>query len=362
MKTFERDYFVQSNVKQIVEVNEDAFLKAIKVGWLPIPQSVVPPERVPFLWSEVPNGVESDKNDFYEELNDAVEKSLPFDCDKIGIWFSGGIDSSTLLRILVDQIGPERIVAFRLNFGYRDEEVEASRLLSDDLGVKLITSDMGMYDHIELLEETIRNKRMPTAFNTQVTFAQNLCVDNDIKIVYSALGLDEIQAGYPGHVNASDEAFPGIEKEYLWRCHSHYAWNQKYLCPKLDVRFPFLDANLIEYSRGLPRDAKCRGQETKVLLREVMKDRLPTMIVEAGRLAGIKGGFVPPISKWWKEGLGDWAIGEIKKAPKKITSSALGSWYALKNAFGKGNRWIQLRVASVPTLMRLAENDDFASQ
>jgi asparagine synthetase B (glutamine-hydrolysing) len=346
----------------MVEVNEDALLKAIKVGWLPIPESVIPPERFPFLWNEVPNGAESDKNAFYEELNDAVEKSLPTDSDKIGIWFSGGIDSSTLLRILVDQIGPEKIVAFRLNCGYRDDEVEASRLLADDLSVKLITSDMGMRDHIELLEETIRNNRMPTAFNTQVTFAQNLCVDNEIKIVYSALGLDEIQAGYPGHVNASNEAFPGIEKEYLWRCQSHYAWNQKYLCPKLDVRFPFLDAKLIEYSLGLPRDAKCRGQETKFLLREVMKDRIPKMIVEAGRIAGTKGGFVPPIGKWWKEGLGDWVNEEIKKVPKKITSSALGPWYALKNAFGKGNRWIQLRVASVPTLMRLAENDDFTRQ
>lgn len=344
----------------MVEVNEEALLKAIQVGWLPIPESVVPPERVPFLWSEVPNGVESDKNDFYEELNDAVEKSLTLDRDKIGIWFSGGIDSSTLLRILVDQIGSERIVAFRVNFGYRDDEVEASRLLSDDLGVKLITSDMEMRDHIELLEETIRNNRMPTAFNTQVTFAQNLCVDNDIKIVYSALGLDEIQAGYPGHVNASNDAFPGIEKEYLWRCQSHYAWNQKYLCPKLDIRFPFLDVKLIEYSRGLSRDAKCRGQETKVLLREVMKDRLPKLIVEAGRIAGTKGGFVPPRITWWKEGLRDWASEEIKKAPKKISSLALGPWYALKNAFGRGNIWIQLRVASVPTLMRLAENDDFA--
>jgi asparagine synthetase B (glutamine-hydrolysing) len=346
----------------MVKVYKDALLKAIQVGWLPIPESVVPPERVPFLWKEVPDGTGSDKNDFFEALNYAVERNLNTINDKIGIWFSGGIDSSTLLKILVNQIGSERVVAFRLNFGYRDDEYEASRLLSDELDVKIITKEMEIRDHIELLEETIRNNRMPTAFNTQVTYAQNLCFDNNIKIVFSALGMDEIQAGYPGHVNVSNEAFPEIEKEYLWRCHSHYAWNQKYLCPKLDVRFPFLDAKLIEYSRGLPRNAKCQGKETKVLLREVMKDKLPKMIVEAGRIAGTKGGFVPPINKWWSEGLGSWASSEIKKAPKNIISSALDPWYALKNVFGKGNRWIQLRVASVPTLMSLAENDDFTYQ
>ncbi|MFC1585329.1 asparagine synthase (glutamine-hydrolyzing) [Fibrobacterota bacterium] len=64
----------------------------------------------------------------------------------------------------------------------------------------------------------------------------------------------------------------------------------------LEVRVPFLDHKLLEFSASLPSDMKLRGLTTKYLLKKVMRGRLPAEI-----LYGRKKGFSVPMNKWLKD-------------------------------------------------------------
>jgi asparagine synthase (glutamine-hydrolysing) len=61
----------------------------------------------------------------------------------------------------------------------------------------------------------------------------------------------------------------------------------------LEIRAPYCDHRLVEYVFSLPGDAKLRGRETKALLRQTLRPRLP-----ARALSKPKVGFNPPMGVW----------------------------------------------------------------
>ncbi len=66
----------------------------------------------------------------------------------------------------------------------------------------------------------------------------------------------------------------------------------------LEVRAPFLDTALAEFACALPSSMKLRGGVRKLLLRRMLRGRLPQGILERG-----KKGFGMPLAKWLKGGL-----------------------------------------------------------
>lgn len=64
----------------------------------------------------------------------------------------------------------------------------------------------------------------------------------------------------------------------------------------LEVRAPYLDKRVLDFSAKLPVHWKVHGKERKVLLRKLAAKRLPT-----NWNIGRKQGFVPPLSDWLKE-------------------------------------------------------------
>jgi asparagine synthase (glutamine-hydrolysing) len=68
----------------------------------------------------------------------------------------------------------------------------------------------------------------------------------------------------------------------------------------LEVRCPFLDADLVEYMAGLPVQFKVSGMTTKPLLKRLMAPKLPPGI--AGRA---KHGFGVPVGSWLRTDLRD---------------------------------------------------------
>jgi asparagine synthase (glutamine-hydrolysing) len=89
---------------------------------------------------------------------------------------------------------------------------------------------------------------------------------------------------------------------YLW-------WDQKYFLPddiltkvdrmsmahSLEVRPPFLDHRIVEFAAALPPSHKMRGSRQKIVLKQLMKNRLPEMIL--GRK---KTGFDIPAHEWMR--------------------------------------------------------------
>jgi asparagine synthase (glutamine-hydrolysing) len=61
----------------------------------------------------------------------------------------------------------------------------------------------------------------------------------------------------------------------------------------LELRVPFLDHKLVEFTAGLPAKFKLRGRWGKVLLREAMRGVLPEPILHRA-----KKGFPVPTEQW----------------------------------------------------------------
>jgi asparagine synthase (glutamine-hydrolysing) len=63
----------------------------------------------------------------------------------------------------------------------------------------------------------------------------------------------------------------------------------------LEVRAPFLDPRVAEFTASLPCDYKLRGQKTKYILKKAVNDLLPPFVTRRG-----KKGFGVPVAEWLK--------------------------------------------------------------
>jgi asparagine synthase (glutamine-hydrolysing) len=88
----------------------------------------------------------------------------------------------------------------------------------------------------------------------------------------------------------------------------------------LEARVPFLDHRLVDWAAGLPDEMRIRGGQTKAVLREAFRDRLPASILERSKM-----GFDLPLAEWIRGPLRPLA-GDL------LTESKLGRWEGLKAA------------------------------
>ena len=70
----------------------------------------------------------------------------------------------------------------------------------------------------------------------------------------------------------------------------------------IESRAPFLDKDIIDFSINLPLSLKVASGKTKIILREILKQKLPIKLFERPKM-----GFSIPVSKWLQEDLKDWA-------------------------------------------------------
>lgn len=84
----------------------------------------------------------------------------------------------------------------------------------------------------------------------------------------------------------------------------------------LEVRSPFLDYKLVDFVSSLPYAMKCRGLETKHLLKKLMKNKLPK-----GIALRRKKGFGIPLAQWLRNELREFCRGAL--AEQKIRKTGL---------------------------------------
>ena len=358
-----------SKVKRTVsrsDVNEENLLTVIRDGWLPIPKTTIPPERKNFLWDTLEVEPYDSSRDYNGKLLDNLRSATHHtihewgdidSIDRVGVWLSGGVDSSTLLYLTCKMLGPARVRAYSVNFGDQ-AEVERAKSTADWCDVKLLIEEMTAEDSIQLTEDAVLSRRSPVD-TTHVDFASKLCSGNGTRKVLSALGLDELQGGYPAHVNAGDEEFFEVETNPLWKCQSSYAWFQRVQSKRyVEVKFPFLRGELIGWCRGLPRTHKCIGRETKVRLRKELKaySSIPEENIEAGRTVGTKGGFCPILERWFEDRLEEWCEKNIP--PNGLTSQARFKI----DGMTERHLWRKWRAGTINTFLRLLDEGKFDNQ
>lgn len=131
---------------------------------------------------------------------------------------------------------------------------------------------------------------------------------NEVKVVLSGEGADELFGGYvrfvPNEFNRkAQEAFPSYKALFPYRdmMREEFQGNMQELLRMgdrmasahgVENRCPFLDRRVIEFAFSLPVELKINGYDTKIVLRELLKKRMPEYKFEE------KHGLYCSVNKW----------------------------------------------------------------
>lgn len=205
----------------------------------------------------------------YEALKDVEAK-------KVGVAFSGGVDSSVLAKVCKD-MGKE-VTLLTIGFS-RQRDIEISQGASETLGPNLLHDLVPL----EELEDGLRTVLATIEFDRLVRlencasfyYVFRLASEHELGTVLSANGIDELFCGY----HAYKEVFGNEEAlKSLMTVSIETAKKDKKEIDKLSALFsveymcPFLSEAFIDFAMDIPFEFKIKGKDDdmrKHVLREV---------------------------------------------------------------------------------------------
>lgn len=350
-----------------------------------------------------------------ELLRQSVKEQLVSDVP-LGVWSSGGLDSSTLLHY-ASELSPRQLKTFSVSFnGISCDESHYFRRTAQHYGTDHHEFNMGPNDDIAAVVEDLAHYSdepsadagaLPVWFLSKMT-------RREVTVALSGDGADELLAGYctyradayAAHIRRLPQSLRGLFNqlslflpvsdqkigfEYklkrllagslLSEDESHFFWNgtfngkekhallssnghpcvgslyhtlpvhgrhlsrlnrnllvdQTYYLPddilykcdrmsmahSLEVRPAFLDHRIVEFAATLPEALKLNGSTTKVVLRHLMRDKLPPQIIQRK-----KEGFDIPAHAWFRTILKPLLLDTINR--QTVEASDLFHWPAVK--------------------------------
>lgn len=339
-------------------------------------------------------------------LKEAVKKRLLADVP-LGVFLSGGIDSSLVVAMMTELIPPSQVQAFSIGFLEKEvNELPYARAVADHLGVTHHFKNFSQKDVLELMPRIADFLDEPMADPSILpTFLLSSFVKEGVTVALSGDGGDENFAGYPKYLahhllektrlgklplSSVSGFFPGKFEAFLhyasYPLHlrnqlwiSHFSpteveellgerasfddperYHQRFngqnsldeaffldqnltlpdlylvktdrasMAASLEVRCPFLDKSLIEFSATIPAGLKLKNFQTKSLLKKIALERLPENVVNRP-----KRGFGIPLGKWLSGELGP--LVKEKLDPIKIKNEGLFNSQAVAGILERGN-------------------------
>jgi len=206
-------------------------------------------------------------------LIQSIEKRIPQ--RKFGLLFSGGLDS-TFIALILKKLNckftcyvaalhnPNRKEAEDLTYA-----IKAAKLLHLDLKIIKIPEPKvpSLLKKIVPLIEDSNVVKVGVALPFYVACQQ--AKKDNCKVIFSGLGSEEIFAGYERHKksnNINKECLSGLLKMFE---RDTYRDDVITMNNNLELRLPFLDKKLINYSLKIPEKYKIKQDQTKVILRQV---------------------------------------------------------------------------------------------
>lgn len=326
------------------------------------------------------NTINEDKKEtLHQKLNDSIDLRLRSDVP-VGVFLSGGIDSSLVAAITTKK--HEKVDTFSIGFhSDRYDESKYAKEVAKHIGS---THHHFMFDEdsfVDLLPIVVSELDEPLADQACLpTYWLSKEAKKHVTVVLSGEGADEIFGGYSyyKHFEKENNLTTLVENENnitpsgfpllmsIDSCKSFMNINfkdettyEKQLFDWLDIegdgikkamaadlttwlpddllvkldrmamanslegRTPYLSHHLVDFSYGLSQNDWIKGEEYKVLLREVAKEYLPSSIFNRP-----KQGFVLPMDEWivrWfkKESVKDFFS---SREIKELNTNKIISW------------------------------------
>ncbi len=131
-----------------------------------------------------------------ELLDKAVERHLIADAP-IGVFLSGGIDSS-LLSLIAAKQSKQQITTVSINFNEQAFSEEAyQEIIAKQINSKHISYKVTPQDFEQNIEQIFQDMDQPSNDGINSWFVNKVAQENGLKAVLSGIGADELFGGYP---------------------------------------------------------------------------------------------------------------------------------------------------------------------
>jgi len=209
-------------------------------------------------------------------LTNAIAKRIPN--QKFGILFSGGIDS-TIIAVLCQQLGVDFTCytsAFKKEEIKEAEDLQWAKEIADHYGFELKINELDLKTVHKYFQKVVplieNNNGVKASVGLTIYAACELAKKDGVKVIFSGLGSEEIFAGYQRHRDSHDinkECLSGLRGIYE---RDSYRDDVITMNNNLELRIPFLDKALCDYSLKIPSEYKIKDGRDKIILREISKD------------------------------------------------------------------------------------------
>ncbi len=207
--------------------------------------------------------------------------------EKMGILFSGGLDSTVIAAIASQYSNVTLYVA-----GTEDShDVRMAESVSEELGLKLRIAKFTCEDVEEAMKRVMLAIEEPDPLNLSVGipiyFATRRAKEDGIRVLLSGQGADELFGGYEKYTRN-----PMLMKSDLTALGDRNLIRDDKIgmLNNVECRFPFIDLGVVGVALRLPLEMKVLGEDRKIILRRVARRMgLPKEATEAGKKAAQYG-------------------------------------------------------------------------
>ena len=207
-----------------------------------------------------------------EDLKKAILDAVDF--DNCALLFSGGVDSTTIAKILKDKARKFRCYTAGVE---NAEDVRWAKEVAEEMKLDWV------FCKIELSREILKEIMDIIGFKDVVSVSVAIPMyfackqaSKDFKKVVSGLGTEEIFAGYQRHKNLVPD-YEAVHKE-CWRGITEVIKKDlkrdSRIAEHFGMRiiFPFMNEKVIEQAMKIPAERKITKETTKIILREIAEE------------------------------------------------------------------------------------------
>jgi asparagine synthetase B (glutamine-hydrolysing) len=221
----------------------------------------------------------------------------------IYLTLSGGIDSTLALAILRELHPDQRIVTVVMGGSPGHDDVQFAQLAAETFKSEhyvCVPDKDAIFDGVMKYKEVSRGQDLHEAMlrgdDGDSILYSYLSEKLGAKAVISCDGIDEQLGGYPGHrwgIESAESKKQQFDKFWGDLLEGHLKPLVR-IADSLDIRviFPYLDADVIDYSSHIPLDERTTKDESKIPLRTLARwHKVPEEIIQRrkrGRLDMLK--------------------------------------------------------------------------
>ncbi|HUS20175.1 MAG TPA: asparagine synthase (glutamine-hydrolyzing) [Terriglobales bacterium] len=120
------------------------------------------------------------------------------------------------------------------------------------------------------------------------------------------------------------EPFLRFDQDYYLPDDILYKVDRMSMAHSLEVRPPFLDDRIVRFAATLPGHFKLKGSHSKIVLRELMKSKLPPSILSRSKM-----GFDIPVHDWFRTSLKSFLFDQVNQ--RSVDETGLFDWAGVEH-------------------------------